>query len=135
MSKKSMDFSTVDRALSSLPRRHPPLPRDVLDRSARLLALRADPSSDGDGGGEYVDGILGLIDGADPTGGCGGETVPPPRWETLAVGLRMAVDCLGRRTGELPGLGGGGDEDEGTGESRRCFWIRLGLLRGRSWMS
>ena len=122
-----MDFSTVERALSSLPRRHPPLPADVLDRSARLLSLRGQCGGDGDV--EYVDGILWLASGdAGPTGGDAGAG--PPRWETLAVGLRMAVDYLEVRADGLPRHGDDDDEDEGTGESSRGHPVTR-MYRGR----
>lgn len=148
-----MDFSTVDRALASLPRRRPPLPGEVLNLSGRMLDLLAlagrgdcdgvdatagDKSDDGgnDNDVEYVRGMLRMIDlgggsgfGSGATGfaeegaeGVGAEAGPtPPRWEPLAVGLRLAVDYLERTTAALPRSTGEDDhdeeddDDEGTG--------------------
>jgi len=121
-----MDFSTVDRALTSLSRRHPPLPAEVLDLSSHLLDFLSSP----DGLSEntvYARGILRLVElGSDSSSGgsnndsgiiTNGDT--KVRWEPLAVGLRLVVDYLEKRTGELPkrsrGSGSDEDEDEGTG--------------------
>ncbi|EJK74416.1 hypothetical protein THAOC_03909, partial [Thalassiosira oceanica] len=80
---------------------------------------------------EYVDGILWLTVG-DVAGSAGGEETAPERWETLAVGLRMAVDYLEGRTDELPRLGGDGEEDEGTGEFSPSFWTHEIVTSGNS---
>ncbi|KAL9191093.1 hypothetical protein ACHAXT_000799 [Thalassiosira profunda] len=112
-----MDFSTVDRALASLPRRRPALPDAALGLAARLLEI-----SSAAGAGslaeneEYAQGILQLVAlGGGRTAGDSGEKA---RWEPLAVGLRMVVDYLERRAAELPKSISGDeeeDEDEGTG--------------------
>jgi hypothetical protein len=120
-----MDFSTVDLALSSLTRRHPPLSNEVIDLSSRLksLHLRSSSSSSSsiDDDGEYVRGALRLIELGSTSSRSGGvaagegatststtiATVTTDgvggvvRWESLAVGLRLVVDYLDRRTGEL----------------------------------
>lgn len=118
-----MDFSTVDRALTSLSRRHPPLPNEVLDLSNRLLELL---STTGDGlseNVEYAHGILRLIEVGGGSGGGSdannGKETAALRWEPLAVGLRLVLDYLEQRTGELPVSvnhdSEDDDEDEGTG--------------------
>eukprot|EP00571_Detonula_confervacea_P013737 CAMPEP_0172298416 /NCGR_PEP_ID=MMETSP1058-20130122/1086_1 /TAXON_ID=83371 /ORGANISM="Detonula confervacea, Strain CCMP 353" /LENGTH=881 /DNA_ID=CAMNT_0013007691 /DNA_START=25 /DNA_END=2670 /DNA_ORIENTATION=- len=117
-----MDFSTVDRALTSLSRRHPPLPNEVLDLSNRLLELL--PSADGlSENVEYAHGILRLIEfgGGTISDSDNDTTSAPLRWEPLAVGLRLVLDYLEKRTGELPAPSHNpldnddDDEDEGTG--------------------
>mmetsp|Transcript_24365 Transcript_24365/g.51022 ORF Transcript_24365/g.51022 Transcript_24365/m.51022 type:complete len:949 (+) Transcript_24365:84-2930(+) len=114
-----MDFSTVERALVSLSRRHPPLSPEVLDLSKRLLDLLqsslsssattatsttstttsdVEHSSSIAESNEYATGILTLIS-------VGESTASPQdqqRWEPLAVGLRLVVDYLEQRTKELP---------------------------------
>lgn len=126
-----MDFSEVDRALASLSRRQPPLPNEVLDLSNRLLELFVTLSSLTTGNksdpdlhenDEYTKGILRLID----LGSSASSSFV--RWEPLAVGLRLVVDYLERKTNALPkvpvGVGLGeeveedddnNEEDEGTG--------------------
>mmetsp|Transcript_20102 Transcript_20102/g.37851 ORF Transcript_20102/g.37851 Transcript_20102/m.37851 type:complete len:622 (-) Transcript_20102:1635-3500(-) len=138
-----MDFSTVDRALSSLSRRHPPLSVEVIELSTQLSeAISSEGISGVDVGlvaplsenESHARGILRLVelgsgDGemtATTTNEDGetkdGENKPIARWEPLAVGLRLIVDYLQKRTGELPpppprtdGCGNDDDEDEGTG--------------------
>ena len=56
-----MDFSTVDRALASLSRRHPPLPTEVLDLSSQLLDLLKTGGSLAENV-EYANGIMRLIE-------------------------------------------------------------------------
>jgi hypothetical protein len=89
-----MDFSTIDRALFSLTRRHPPLPTDVLDLSKSLSALVS--SSDAYvTNNDYISGIIALLSEGD-------------RWEPLAVGLSLAVHCIESHASNL------GDEDRGV---------------------
>ena len=120
-----MDFSTVDRALASLSRRHPPLPTEVLDLSSHLLKLLKSGGSLAENT-EYANGIMRLIEvgsgsgTADAANNDNSEATSKVRWEPLAVGLRLVVDYLEQRTRELPahdGLDGEDDdeEDEGTG--------------------
>ena len=126
-----MDFSTVDRALTSLSRRHPPLSNEVIDLSQSLLKLlqqnNLDDLSDNE---EYARGILRLIElGSNVTTKNGDDKIDTSavvRWEPLAVGMRLVVDYLEKRTGELPAFQVSGapnnnntvyddEEDEGTG--------------------
>ena len=89
-----MDFSTIDRALLSLNRRHPPLLPNVIDLSKSLVSLVS--SSDAYvAHPEYVSGIIGLLSQGD-------------RWEPLAVGLCLAVDCIESHATDLA------DEDRGV---------------------
>lgn len=75
-----MDFSTIERALLSLNRRHPPLPPNVIDLSKSLLSLVS--SSDAYvANSEYISGIIRLVSDGE-------------RWEPLAVGLCLAVHCI-----------------------------------------
>jgi len=126
-----MDFSGVDRALSSLSRRQPPLPAEVLDLSSRLLELL--PSQELYENEEYAKGILRLMDLGSTTAtaeeGEGGAAVAAGvvRWEPLAVGLRLVVDYLEKKTNALPKVvaihgeeeeeddDDDDEEDEGTG--------------------
>ena len=112
-----MDFSTVDRALISLSRRQPALPDEVLNLSTHLLELL--PSENLAENDEYARSIIRLIElGSD-------SDTAAVRWEPLAVGLRLIVDYLEKRTSELPRsalsstatdeAGDFNDEDEGTG--------------------
>ena len=82
-----MDFSTIDRALLSLSRREPPLPDELLDLSNSLSALTTTSphyvSND-----DYIAGILRLVSTSE-------------RWEPLAVGLCLAIDCIERHTANL----------------------------------
>ena len=131
-----MDFSTVDRALTSLSRRHPPLSNEVIDLSQSLLQLlqqqNFDDLSDNE---EYARGILRLIELGSAVSDCNVTTTNGDdkidtssavvRWESLAVGMRLVVDYLEKRTGELPAVqvvSGApsnnvydDEEDEGTG--------------------
>ena len=130
-----MDFSTVDRALTSLSRRHPPLSNEVIDLSQSLLQLlqqqNFDDLSDNE---EYAREILRLIELGSAVSDCNVTTTNGDdkidtssavvRWESLAVGMRLVVDYLEKRTGELPAVqvvsGEPGknvyddEEDEGT---------------------
>jgi hypothetical protein len=98
-----MDFSGVDRALSSLSRRQPPLPAEVLDLSSRLLELL--PSQDLYENKEYAKGILRLMELGSATATASTEewgAAATVRWEPLAVGLRLVVDYLEKKTNSLP---------------------------------
>ncbi|KAL7486063.1 hypothetical protein ACHAW6_011669 [Cyclotella cf. meneghiniana] len=96
-----MDFSTIDRSLLSLTRRHPPLPPDVLELSNSLLNLLSanKDSNNNDASSpsvvtthrEYISGIQRLIS-------FGGE-----RWEPLAVGLCLAAHCIEHHVSSLCG--------------------------------
>jgi len=108
-----MDFSTVDRALISLSRRQPPLPNEVIDLSKNLLKLLQSSSPQDvnlSDNLDYAKGILQLIE-------LGSSTNTNIRWEPLAVGMRLIVDYLEKRTDELPNLNidEEEEEDEGTG--------------------
>jgi hypothetical protein len=123
-----MDFSTVERALSSLSRRQPALPDEVLNLSNDMLRMLQAESEEGNNlakNDEYAHNIVRLIEfGNDKGSGAnvsdGSSSV---RWEPLAVGLRLIVDYLEKRTIELPQsamaatdeAGDYDDEDEGTG--------------------
>lgn len=119
-----MDFSTIDRALTSLSRRQPPLPEPVLAVSQSLLALLSTNNETHNHlaeSREYAHGILKLIELGSSKAGSGDES-SAVRWEPLAVGLRLTVDYLEKRTSELPTSTSTAsnnqdddDEDEGTG--------------------
>ncbi|KAL7444969.1 hypothetical protein ACHAXM_010990 [Skeletonema potamos] len=113
-----MDFSTVDRALTSLSRRQPALPDEVLNLSKHLLdLLQSENLAEND---DYARSITRLVEL-----GSGSSSDAAVRWEPLAVGLRLIVDYLAKRTDELPQsallsaaadeAGDYNDEDEGTG--------------------
>ena len=115
-----MDFSTVDLALSSLSRRHPALSDEVLNLSKHLLELLQSDNNLAEND-DYAQSITRLIELG--SGSCSDTTTA--RWEPLAVGLRLIVDYLAKRTDELPPsallsaatyeAGDYNDEDEGTG--------------------
>jgi len=115
-----MDFSTVDRALTSLSRRQPALPDEVLNLSTHLLELLSSENlAEND---DYARSIIRLIELGSASTSSSGTSV---RWEPLAVGLRLIVDYLEKRTTEIPRsaqlsaatdeAGDYNDEDEGTG--------------------
>ena len=108
----TMDFSTVDRALISLSRRQPPLPNDVIDLSKQLLNPLQTQDVNLSDNFDYANGILQLIEL-----GTSSSNNTNIRWEPLAVGMRLIVDYLEKRTEELPNLNidEEEEEDEGTG--------------------
>ena len=102
-----MDFSTVERALSSLSRRQPALPDEVLNLSNDMFRMLQAESEEGNNlakNDEYAHNIVRLIEfGNDKGSGANvSEGSTSVRWEPLAVGLRLIVDYLEKRTIELP---------------------------------
>ena len=127
-----MDFSTVDRALTSLSRRRPPLSNEILDLSAELLKILQSSGENNNNDAqsenvEYAHKILQLIELGTTTSSTTTNSNNTDkttnqstiiRWEPLAVGMRLIVDYLEKRTEELPPTTTTIDdeeEDEGTG--------------------
>ncbi len=135
----------MDRALASLSRRQPPLSSVVLDLSKRLLELLVLTSSSSSSLGntadddlyeneEYARGILRLMDlGSSSSSSSIAKTTGEEeisssgvvvRWEPLAVGLRLVVDYLEKKTNALPKkgvaevAGHDGEEDEDNDDDK-----------------
>ena len=95
-----MDFSSVPRALESLNRRHPPLDDQVLKVAESLLQS---PNNDDDSTTQssFCNHLSVLLEAGSPPVAAEGQSRPPRRWESLAVGLYVATEVLSQQISKL----------------------------------